>query len=54
MGDLEHYREVYAADGEPCPVEGCQISAQEHHRLAYGWINELRELREFKRRTEGR
>ena len=52
MGDAEHYRAVYAAEGVPCPVAGCVLSAQEHHRLAYGQIAELRELREFKRRIE--
>lgn len=45
LSDPDHYRRVYAADGVPCPVEGCPISAQEHHRLAYGWLSELRALR---------
>lgn len=45
LADPEHYKRVYAEDGVPCPVEGCRISAQEHHRLAFGWLNQLRDLR---------
>lgn len=55
MGDLDEYRKVYAhwPEGDPCAVDGCSISQQEHHRLAYGWITELKELREFRRIHEG-
>ena len=46
MADTEHYRKVYADHpGTPCVVEGCRLSQQEHHRLAYGWLQELQRLR---------
>jgi hypothetical protein len=46
MGDTAHYKTVYAEHpGTPCVVDGCRLSQQEHHRLAYGWLQELRTLR---------
>jgi hypothetical protein len=32
-------------DRHPCPVDDCRLSAEEHHRLAYGLLSELRSLR---------
>jgi hypothetical protein len=32
----------------PCPVEGCRISAEEHHRISYGYMTELKMLRREK------
>lgn len=46
MADPEHYKRVYADHpGQPCPVDGCRLTSQEHHRLAFGLLSELRELR---------
>lgn len=28
-----------------CPVPGCRISAEEHHRLATGWAGQIKEAR---------
>lgn len=28
-----------------CPVEGCGISSEEHHRIAFGYMTELTHLR---------
>lgn len=56
MGNQEEYRKVYQdwPGGDPCVVDGCRITQQEHHRLAYGWLQELRELRrEVSRLREG-
>jgi hypothetical protein len=34
-----------AGSGTPCPIKGCRLSAEEHHRLVYGVILENSELR---------
>lgn len=34
-----------AGSVHPCEVEGCNLSQEEHHRLAYGILAENRELR---------
>lgn len=34
-----------AGSNHPCQVGGCALSQEEHHRLAYGFMNENRELR---------
>ncbi len=38
LSDVAEYRLAYAAGSvNPCPFEGgCNLSAEEHHRLAYG------------------
>ena len=48
MGDKAEYDRVYLtpyADRHPCPVKGCRLSAEEHHRLAYGMIAENRDMK---------
>lgn len=42
-----HHRVMrMAGSGHPCPVEGgCNLSAEEHHRLAYGVLAENKDLR---------
>jgi hypothetical protein len=52
MADPEEYRTVYAhwPEGDACVVDGCVLSQQEHHRLAYGMLAELRTLREQRSR----
>lgn len=36
--------------GEPgahaCPVAGCAISSEEHHRISFGYMTELKALRQ--------
>lgn len=52
MGDKAEYDRVYPtpfSERHPCPIEPCRLSAEEHHRLAFGMIAENREL---KRRLE--
>lgn len=50
MSDPDEYRKVYNhwPERDPCVVEGCVLSQQEHHRLAFGWLKELSELRRFR------
>lgn len=44
--DPETYRAVYQSNEvHPCEVPGCRLSQEEHHRLAYGIMNENRELK---------
>lgn len=48
MADPERYKALRALTFEErheCPVDGCRLSAEEHHRLAFGMIAELAELR---------
>lgn len=48
MGDPANYKSVYDtpfSETHPCVVPNCVISQEEHHRVAYGLINELRDLR---------
>jgi hypothetical protein len=41
-----HRLMVMAGSAHPCPAEGgCVLSAEEHHRLAYGLLADNRELR---------
>jgi hypothetical protein len=34
-----------AGSAHECPADGCVLSAEEHHRLAYGLLSENRELK---------
>ena len=53
LADPKAYAAVYATpSANPCPIEGCVLSVEEHHRLNYGMLTELRALREFKRAIE--
>lgn len=48
MADLERYEALRAltwTERHPCPVDECRLSAEEHHRLAFGMISELKALR---------
>ena len=48
MADPERYEALRVLTWEqrhPCPVADCRLSAEEHHRLAFGMISELRALR---------
>lgn len=48
MGSPEHHAsipKVPYSKAHPCEVAGCNISQEEHHRLAYGIIAENREMR---------
>lgn len=48
MADPERYaalREIAYADSHPCPVQDCHLSAEEHHRLSFGVLGELKFLR---------
>lgn len=51
LSDGAHHKVMrMAGTANPCPAEGgCALSAEEHHRLAYGILNENKEL---KRRVE--
>jgi hypothetical protein len=56
----EHYDRVIGLPrlGEPgahaCPVEGCAISSEEHHRISFGYMNELMTLRRRVAQLEGK
>lgn len=44
MRDPERYQRLRALTFDqrhPCPVEDCRLSAEEHHRLAFGMISEI-------------
>lgn len=48
MADPDRYAELRALTFEertPCPVKGCRLSSEEHHRLAFGLIAENRSLK---------
>lgn len=48
MGEPANYQQVYNtpfSETHPCEVPQCMLSQEEHHRIAYGMINELRDLR---------
>lgn len=52
MADPDRYAELRALTFDQrheCPVKECRLSAEEHHRLAFGMIAENRAL---KRRVE--
>lgn len=42
-----------AGSVHPCELEGCSLSQEEHHRLAYGILNENRALRKRIAELEG-
>lgn len=48
MGEPTNYEAVYKtpfSETHACVVADCHLSQEEHHRIAYGMINELRDLR---------
>lgn len=48
LADPERYNALRALTFEErheCPIEDCRLSAEEHHRLAFGMIAELKALR---------
>lgn len=48
MRDPERYEALRALTFDqrhPCPIEDCRLSAEEHHRLAFGYLSELADLR---------
>lgn len=48
MADPERYAALRALTFDQrhaCPIEGCRLSAEEHHRLAFGMIAEFTDLR---------
>lgn len=46
LADADAYREVYnTTERHPCPVKDCRLSAEEHHRIAYGLVQENASLR---------
>lgn len=49
----EALRKLTHTDRHPCPVRGCRLSAEEHHRLAFGVLAELRALKMRIRELEG-
>lgn len=53
--DPERYKELRAlthTERHPCPVRDCRLSAEEHHRLAFGVLHELRALKQRVRELE--
>jgi hypothetical protein len=34
-----------SGEDHPCVVEGCRISQEEHHRISFGYMTELKTLR---------
>ena len=48
MADPERYEALRVLTWEqrhPCPIEDCRLSAEEHHRLSFGVLSELKALR---------
>lgn len=49
--DAEEYRRArllplhHEEGSHPCPVGGCNITAEEHHRISFGYMLELQTLR---------
>jgi hypothetical protein len=53
--DPERYaalKKLTHTESHPCPVKGCRLSAEEHHRLAFGVFHELRALKQRVRELE--
>ncbi len=55
MTDVERYqalRQLSFDERHPCPVADCRLSAEEHHRLSFGLLSELKSLRQRVRDLE--
>lgn len=55
LGDPQEYQKVYqqTTGTHPCEVEGCRLSQEEHHRLAYGLLTQLKKFQQERNQPHG-